>query len=263
MIADEEVAISITHTGYIKRTSISTYRSQRRGGRGRVGMKTQGRGLRQQPLHRLHPLLHPDLHRPGAGLLAQGPRDPRRGPPGQGQGGGEPRPAPDRGEDRGLLRGQGLRRRGLRPSRHPPRHRQEDRARGLRQPPAERHHRPCRSRTGDALIDAVLTSGTDKILLGTREGMAIHFSEEDVRPMGRTAYGVKGIELDEGDQVVSLEVVRSGHHAHRDRERLRQAHPARRVPRAEPGRQGTHQHQDRGSQRPGGGGASSSAATKA
>lgn len=63
---------------------------------------------------------------------------------------------------------------------------------------------------GDALIDAVVTSGQDKILLGTREGMAIHFSEEDVRPMGRTAYGVKGIELDEGDQVVSLQVVGAG-----------------------------------------------------
>ena len=67
MIADEDVAISITHTGYIKRTSISTYRSQRRGGRGRVGMKTQGRGLRRPALHRLHPLLHPDLHATAAG----------------------------------------------------------------------------------------------------------------------------------------------------------------------------------------------------
>ena len=41
MIADEDVVISITHTGYIKRTSISTYRSQRRGGRGRMGMQTK------------------------------------------------------------------------------------------------------------------------------------------------------------------------------------------------------------------------------
>ena len=41
LIVDEDVAISITHTGYIKRTSITTYRAQRRGGRGRVGMKTQ------------------------------------------------------------------------------------------------------------------------------------------------------------------------------------------------------------------------------
>jgi DNA gyrase subunit A len=63
---------------------------------------------------------------------------------------------------------------------------------------------------GDELIDAVLTSGKDEILLGTEGGMAIHFSEEDVRPMGRTAYGVKGIEIDEGDAVVSLEVVRPG-----------------------------------------------------
>jgi DNA gyrase subunit A len=63
---------------------------------------------------------------------------------------------------------------------------------------------------GDTLIDAVLTSGQDEILLGTAAGIAIHFSEEDVRSMGRTAYGVKGIELEEGDAVVSLEVVRPG-----------------------------------------------------
>jgi DNA gyrase subunit A len=62
----------------------------------------------------------------------------------------------------------------------------------------------------DQVIAAVLTSGRDEILIGTAGGMAIHFSEEDVRPMGRTAYGVKGIELDEGDVVVSLEVVRAG-----------------------------------------------------
>src|SRR5262249_56213377 len=41
LIADEDVAISITHTGYIKRTTISSYRAQKRGGRGRVGMKTR------------------------------------------------------------------------------------------------------------------------------------------------------------------------------------------------------------------------------
>ena len=41
MIAEEDVAISITHGGYIKRTSIATYRSQKRGGRGRMGMRTK------------------------------------------------------------------------------------------------------------------------------------------------------------------------------------------------------------------------------
>jgi DNA gyrase subunit A len=62
----------------------------------------------------------------------------------------------------------------------------------------------------DQLIDAVLTSGKDELLIGTQQGMSIHFSEEDVRPMGRTAYGVWGIDLEEGDEVVSLEVVRPG-----------------------------------------------------
>ena len=83
--------------------------------------------------------------------------------------------------------------------------------------------------------------------------MAIHFSEEDVRPMGRAAYGVKGIELEEGDEVVALEVVdaagtvltvtENGYGKRTDH---------RRVPAPEPRRQGHHQHQDRGPQRRGG-----------
>jgi DNA gyrase subunit A len=60
----------------------------------------------------------------------------------------------------------------------------------------------------DALIDAMQTTGTDQLLLSTRGGMAIRFEETDVRPMGRTAYGVKGVDLEVGDTVVSLEVVR-------------------------------------------------------
>jgi DNA gyrase subunit A len=59
----------------------------------------------------------------------------------------------------------------------------------------------------DRLIEAVLTSGQDEVLLATREGMSIRFHEEDVRPMGRAAYGVKGIELETGDEVVAMEVV--------------------------------------------------------
>ena len=98
----------------------------------------------------------------------------------------------------------------------------------------------------DALIEAVLTTGNDEILLATREGMAIHFSEDDVRPMGRAAYGVKGIELEADDEVVALEVVSAGGtvltvtangYGKTDR--------ARRVPPADPRRQGPHQHQDR------------------
>ena len=56
---------------------------------------------------------------------------------------------------------------------------------------------------GDELIAARLTDGRSHVLLSTAQGMAIRFEESDVRPMGRTAYGVKGITLGEGDAVVS------------------------------------------------------------
>jgi DNA gyrase subunit A len=62
-------------------------------------------------------------------------------------------------------------------------------------------------REDDELIEAKLTSGQDEILLTSYFGQAIRFEEDDVRDMGRTATGVIGIRLDEGDQVVSLEVI--------------------------------------------------------
>jgi DNA gyrase subunit A len=63
---------------------------------------------------------------------------------------------------------------------------------------------------GDGVIDVQLSDGTSEIFLGTRDGMAIRFPDEDVRPMGRTAYGVRGISLREGDEVVAMEVVKPG-----------------------------------------------------
>jgi DNA gyrase subunit A len=60
---------------------------------------------------------------------------------------------------------------------------------------------------GDELIGVEITSGQDQILLGTRHGMAIRFNETDVRAMGRPAGGVKGIELEADDAVVSMIVV--------------------------------------------------------
>ena len=59
---------------------------------------------------------------------------------------------------------------------------------------------------GDELIAVLKTNGSDNILLATRQGMAICFSETDVRPMGRDAAGVRGIRLDDGDEVVSAAV---------------------------------------------------------
>jgi DNA gyrase subunit A len=62
----------------------------------------------------------------------------------------------------------------------------------------------------DAVIAVELSDGKEEILIGTRDGMAIRFEETGVRSMGRTAYGVKGITLRAGDEVVGMEVVRPG-----------------------------------------------------
>jgi DNA gyrase subunit A len=63
---------------------------------------------------------------------------------------------------------------------------------------------------GDEVIGVRLTDGQQELILSTREGQAIRFKEEDVRPMGRGAGGVRGITLDEGDTVVGLDVVSPG-----------------------------------------------------
>jgi DNA gyrase subunit A len=60
---------------------------------------------------------------------------------------------------------------------------------------------------GDRLISVHLTDGQREILLGTKQGITIRFKEEEVRPMGRTAYGVKGITLEEGDEVIGMETI--------------------------------------------------------
>ena len=59
---------------------------------------------------------------------------------------------------------------------------------------------------GDRLIDAKISDGADDIIIGTREGMAIRFNEQDVRDMGRNATGVKAITLDKNDKVVGMVV---------------------------------------------------------
>jgi DNA gyrase subunit A len=63
---------------------------------------------------------------------------------------------------------------------------------------------------GDSVIAVELSDGKEQIFIGTSDGMAIRFEETDVRPMGRNAYGVRGISLREGDEVVAMEVVREG-----------------------------------------------------
>src|SRR6184192_401048 len=62
----------------------------------------------------------------------------------------------------------------------------------------------------DSLVAVMLARGDEDVAIGTRTGMAIRFEQKEVRAMGRTAYGVKGITLEEGDQVVGAELVHSG-----------------------------------------------------
>ncbi|MGI6192388.1 MAG: DNA gyrase C-terminal beta-propeller domain-containing protein, partial [Christensenellales bacterium] len=65
-------------------------------------------------------------------------------------------------------------------------------------------------REDDELISVIVSEGEDEFIIATRNGKCIRFSESDVRPMGRTATGVRAISLEEGDEVVSLEKVTKG-----------------------------------------------------
>jgi DNA gyrase subunit A len=209
MIAEEDVAISITHGGYIKRTSISTYRAQHRGGRGRMGMRTKDEDFVDQLFiasTHSYVLIFTDR---GRVHWLKVHEIPEVGPQGRGKAVVNlvhlhPKEkiaafaaVKEFVSGRYVLlatRKGIVKKTELSAFANP-------RAGGIIALSVE---------DDDALIEAVLTSGADEILLATRDGMAIHFSEEDVRPMGRAAYGVKGIELEAGDEVVALEVVAAG-----------------------------------------------------
>jgi DNA gyrase subunit A len=209
LIADEDVAISITHSGYVKRSSITSYRAQKRGGRGRVGMKTRDEDFVSDLfIASTHSYILIFTNR-GRIYWLKVHEVPDVGPQGKGKAivnlvslqSGEKIAAVCAVRDFGsggfvlLATRLGIvKKTELAAFSNP-------RPSGIIALSVEEE---------DQVIAAMLTSGRDEILIGTAGGMAIHFSEEDVRPMGRTAYGVKGIELDEGDVVVSLEVVRSG-----------------------------------------------------
>jgi len=62
---------------------------------------------------------------------------------------------------------------------------------------------------GDNLVGVKLVQGEDEVLLVTKDGMSIRFHHDEVRPMGRTAAGVKGIDLESGDEVVGMDIARN------------------------------------------------------
>ncbi|SMF51660.1 DNA gyrase subunit A [Paenibacillus barengoltzii] len=209
LIPQEEVVITITHTGYIKRLPVTTYRSQKRGGRGVVGMDTKDNDFVEHlfvtnshhylmfftdrgKAYRLKAYEIPELGRTARGTpiinLIQIEQ-------------GETVNAVievERFDDNKYLffaTKQGI----------------------VKKTPIEDYINIRKGgliavnlREDDTLIDVKLTDGNEEVIMGTAQGMSIRFPESDVRSMGRAATGVKGITLDEGDSVIGMDVVVPG-----------------------------------------------------
>ncbi len=209
LIADEDMAITVTNTGYIKRTAITTYRMQRRGGRGRIGMRTREEDfvghLFVASTH-AYIMIFSDRGRaywlkvheiPDAGADSKGKAIANL-------------VSMEPGERIAAL---------LAVKDWPEAEDQQFVVMGTRRGVVKKTDLSLFSnpRAGgiiamgiepeDAVIAVELSDGTSQVFLGTRDGMAIRFDEKDVRPMGRTAYGVRGITLREGDEVVAMEVI--------------------------------------------------------
>jgi DNA gyrase subunit A len=209
MIADEDVVISITHTGYIKRTSISTYRSQKRGGRGRMGMRTKDEDFVDQLfIASTHSYILIFTDR-GRVYWLKVHEIPEVGPQGRGKAVVNLVHLTPQEKIAAFISVKSFDARALRPAGHAQGDRQEDGDLELREPAHGRHHRPRRG--GRRRADRGRAHcGQGRGPARHQGGMAIHFVEEDVRPMGRAAYGVKGIELEKTDDVVGVEVVSAG-----------------------------------------------------
>ncbi|CAM3759582.1 MULTISPECIES: DNA gyrase subunit A [Paenibacillus] len=206
LIPREEVVITITHTGYIKRLPANTYRSQKRGGRGVVGMETKSEDFVEHlfvtnshhylmfftdkgKAYRLKAYEIPELSRTARGTpiinLIQIE---------QGETVNAVIPVESFDTDKFLFFA----------TRHGV----------VKKTPLEDYVNIRKGgliavnlREDDSLIDVKLTDGQQEIIMGTAQGMSIRFEESDVRSMGRSATGVKGITLDEGDEVIGMDVV--------------------------------------------------------
>jgi len=209
LIAEEDMAISVTNTGYIKRTAISTYRSQRRGGKGRIGMRTRDEDFVSHLfVASTHAYIMIFSDR-GRAYWLKVHEIPDVGPGGKGKSianlvsmdEGEKIAAmlavKEFEENKFIVMGTRkgvVKKTALSAFSNP-------RAGGIIAMGVEE---------GDAVITVQVTDGSGEIFIGTRNGMAIRFHENDVRAMGRAAYGVRGITLRDDDLVVAMEVVRPG-----------------------------------------------------
>jgi DNA gyrase subunit A len=206
LIPRENIVITLTHNGYIKRLPVSTYRAQRRGGRGIQGMGTNEDDFVE---HLITTSTHDTIlffTNKGKVYRAKGYEIPEysrtaKGIPiinlleiDKGEWVNAIIPVEEFVDDWFLFftTKQGI------SKRSPLTSFANIRNNGLI---------ALNLREDDELISVRLTDGTKEIIIGTKNGMLIRFPETDVRSMGRTATGVKGITLDENDEVVGMEVL--------------------------------------------------------
>ncbi len=208
LIAEEEVVVTITHAGYIKRNAVTIYRAQRRGGKGKVGMGVKEEDFVEQiftasthdyllfftdagRVYWLKVYQLPDVGRASKGkaivnLLALN----------QGERVTATLPVRVFGEDQYVVMATQkgyIKKTDLSAFSHP-------RQGGIIALTLEE---------GDRLLGVDITDGTREILLGTRMGIVIRFREEDVRSVGRTARGVRGITLSEDNAVIGMVTITS------------------------------------------------------
>jgi DNA gyrase subunit A len=209
LIVEEDMVVTISHTGYIKRNAISLYRSQRRGGRGKMGMTTKEEDFVEHLF--IASTLSYILFFTDAGKVywLKVHEVPQAGRMTRGKAivnllnlsGDEKITAilPVRSFEEGkyvlMATKQGvIKKTDLMSYSHP-------RVGGIIALSLDEK---------DQLISAGLTDGTKVILLSSRGGKAIRFAEEDVRDMGRTARGVRGITLGKNDSLVSMDILSPG-----------------------------------------------------
>jgi DNA gyrase subunit A len=209
LIADEDVVITATSTGYIKRTALDAYRKQRRGGKGLIGMTTREEDVVEHLFianTHAYILVFSDRGKcywlrvyevPEVSRSSKGKSIANLVHMGEGE------------KIAALLRVQAF------PE-------EEDKrfiVMGTRKGTIKKTDLSAFSNPrsagiiaiqiddDDQLIAVEETDGNKDLVIGSRNGMAIRFAEADARPMGRTAYGVRGMQLREGDEVVAMKVV--------------------------------------------------------
>ncbi len=206
LIADEQVAVTVSHSGYLKRTPISTYRQQRRGGTGRLGMKTREEDFVSQLIvDSTHAYLLCFTNK-GRVYWLKVYEIPDVGAAGKGKSIASLLSLQPGETVRTILPVRNLEEEG--------KHIFFATRKGTVKKTELKDFSNVMSRGiiaigidgDDELVAVRITDGNQIVFIATHDGMAIRFSEEDVRSMGRPAYGVRGIDLGRNDYVVGLAV---------------------------------------------------------